>query len=333
MYPNASDRSRRVYVTKTGECRRRPGIALDEAVEAAKKIREEFGRDIVLCMSGGIDSECMARAFAEAKIPVRAAVARFMPGALNEPDIVDAFKVCEQLGIPVQVFEIDLLQFFEKEKKHLYYAEKYECRSPQLAVHMELLERVRTEMNGVPVLGGNPIEVEFSRMAGCPIFLLPSEPHMSLLRYFAHQKIAGVPFFFSYTPELIFSFWQTPQFESDLEIAHENFQLFRRGELPPLNLRQEWPFAYLGKVRKYQQGGFDIRARSSKRTGFEEARIFFRSYFLEKGKIDRDFPHEPFNYFYRKPLEELHPYPYPVGVVIPELYFPRPEFFKSGLEL
>jgi hypothetical protein len=293
---SVEDRSKRFYVTRIGECQRKPGVAIDEAVLAARRIKDEFGPDIVLCMSGGIDSECMARAFLEARIPFRAAIARYMPQALNEPDIQDAFKFCERFQIPVKVFEIDLIRFFETEKKHLMYAEKFACRSPQLAVHMDLLDRVRAEMGGVPVLAGNPIEIEFDFVNARAVLCMTAEPHLSYLRYFSDQKTPGVPFFFSDSPELIYSFWQTPQFRHDLQMVAETYLLTQQNgsaTIPP-RFENELKFSYLGKIRKYQQGGFDVRPRDCKRTGFEEAKSFFRDYFLDKKKIPEGFPHEPF---------------------------------------
>jgi hypothetical protein len=315
--PNDGDGSRRIFITKIGECSRKPESALDESVRAAKKIVDEFGSDIVLCMSGGVDSECLARAFLEAKIPVRAAIARYLPDSLNEDDIVDAIDFCKRFEIPTRIFEIDLIRFFETEKKHLEYVRRFACRSPQLAVHMELLERIRDEMHGVPVLSGNPTEATFDSKTGQLFFLLPSEPHLSYLRYFAQQKIPGVPFFFCYSPELIYSFWQTPQFMNDLKMG---FAATRHGAGPEGSNNEA--YQYMSKVRKYQQGGFQVQPRDRKKTGFEQAKIFFRDRFIKKGEIQPDFPHEAFNYFFRRPLEELCPYPSPTGSAVAKSYLP-----------
>jgi hypothetical protein len=327
---SVEDRSKRFYATRIGECQRKPGVAIDEAVLAARRIKDEFGSNIVLCMSGGVDSECMARAFLEARIPFRAAIARYMPQALNESDIQDAFKFCERFKIPVQIFEIDLIRFFEIEKKHLICAERFQCRSPQLTVHMELLDRIRSEMGGVPVLAGNPIEIGFDLSSARPILFMITEPHLSYLRYFRDQKIPGAPFFFSDSPELIYSFWHTPQFKRDLQMVNECCRLTEKNGIAtiPPNFENDLMWPYLGKIRKYQQGGFDVVPRDGKRTGFEEAKIFFRDYFLEKKMIPSDFPHEAFNYFFRKPLEELYPYPTPRAFIVSQREFPEPELFS-----
>ncbi|MBX2988534.1 MAG: hypothetical protein KF802_11620 [Bdellovibrionaceae bacterium] len=268
-------------------------------------------------MSGGVDSEAMAMAFLEAGIPVRAAIGIYGPNAMNTEDVADAFLFCRRHDIPVQEIPVDLTEFFESDR-HLEYGRRFSCASPQLAVHLHLLSRIK----GVPVLAWNPTEIEWNARERRIKFLLPSEPHMSYLRYFALEKRPGVPFFFAYTPELIYSFWNTPQFREDLQRAHRESSA---PDTPP-----ESRFSYWLKVKKYQQGGFPVIARHRKRTGFEEAKIFFKNRFAEKNQFSEMPQVDAFDFFFRKPLEKISPYPSRTIQIVPSRFFPHPEFFPMS---
>lgn len=326
--------ARRFFSTQIGQCEREPVASLGEASAAARLIRENFDSELVLCLSGGVDSECMARAFLRAAVGFRVAIARYQPGNLNEDDIVDAVRFCEANKVEYRFVDIDLVDFFES-KKHLDFARRFECRSPQLAVHIELVLRLLESTPNrslVPVFGGNPIEIGFDYETGVPTLLSPSEPQLCLQRFFMRSGLAGVPFFFSYTPELIYSFLRTEQFANELSEADRRFRLFaaassenRRFVVESFNGAVS---PYLGKVRKYQEGGFSIVAREGKKTGFESAKAFFKARFINTGVIDSVFQYEPFDYFFRRPLEEISPYPKMYAQLLPARFFPRPDLLR-----
>lgn len=314
----------RHFFVKLGACKRPPLSPLEEAIRAAREIYEHASSPIALCLSGGVDSECMALAFLKAEVPFRAVIGRYS-GGLNDDDIVHAFDFCRKFGIKTEEVSIDLVDFFKSEK-HIEYAHRYQCRSPQLAVHIEILERI----SDTPVLAWNPIELIFRTENNSVDMLLPGEPYLSHLRYFINERRAGVPFFFAYTPELVYSFWQTPQFARELRTAERQLKrsrsrFWRRWRKRPYDQVQ----SYQGKILKYQEGGFEILAREDKKTGFEKAKLFFHQRLIEEGKIQEDFPFEPFNFFFRKPLEELYPYPSPYVRLFSKKYFPPSDIFEN----
>ena len=125
---------------------------MSESVVAAQYIYEDnSSAKLNLMLSGGIDSECMARAFLAAKIPFEATFMRFKNN-LNFFDIQTNVQFCEQNNIKYSFVDLDIIHFLES-GLYLEIASKYECQSPQLAAHLWLLDQV----DGVPVLGGNPI--------------------------------------------------------------------------------------------------------------------------------------------------------------------------------
>lgn len=66
---------------------------------------------INLFFSGGMDSECILKCFAELKIPVRAIIIqhKYIP---DMEETINAIKVCDQLAIPYELIPIDLFSLY-----------------------------------------------------------------------------------------------------------------------------------------------------------------------------------------------------------------------------
>jgi|FLYM01.1.fsa_nt_gi hypothetical protein len=306
----------RTFFTKIGSCRYAPESPFIEAVKAAKLIAQNFPQDLVLCMSGGIDSECMALAFLAAKVPFRVAIGSYSQG-LNKSDIESAYHFCNLHHIEYETIEIDLVDYFSK-GKHMECAQRFECRSPQLAVHMEMMSQIK----GVPVLSWNPSEIRYNPAMMVHDIYLPAEPHLAYHKFFEKQNRPGVPFFFAYTPELIYSFWQTPQFLKELKFAES-----RKNSKDFTCVK-----SYQGKVKKYQEGGFSVLAKEDKKTGFEEAKLFFSEYLQEQKVVSEPFPGglDPFDFCFRRPMVELNPYPFPTVRIFSKEHFPQTTLFDLG---
>lgn len=260
-----------VFLTRLGLCRRLPETPLSEAARAARLIHEQNPTEkISLCLSGGVDSEAMARAFLHAGIPFEPYVFRFKDG-FNDFDIADALSFCAAQGLTPNILDIDAISYFES-GRHWNEAERYQCNSPQLCLHIHLLEQVP----GCAVLSWNPPNLEKGdRGIGLPQF-----KYWSYHRYFEARGRAGVPFFFLYTPELVYSFLRLPALQRAL-----------RTTSPGASTHSAYEF----KCEAYRQGGFAIENRADKYTGFEKLR---RHYDQITGRPDA------FNQLFRRPLEE-----------------------------
>lgn len=249
---------------------------MTEAALAARLIHEQNpGEPISLCLSGGVDSEAMARGFLAAGVPFVPYVFRFKDG-FNDFDIADALAFCARQGLAPRVLDIDAIEYFES-GRHWNEAERYRCNSPQLCLHIHMLERVP----GCAVLSWNPPNLE----KGDRAIGLPQDKYWSYHRYFEARGRAGVPFFFLYTPELVYAFLRLPALQRAL-----------RGAAPSLTAAD----AYALKCEVYREGGFAIENRADKYTGFEKLR---RHYDRITGRPDA------FNQLFRRPLEEKIPAP------------------------
>jgi len=277
-----------LYLCEIAPCQREPKKPIDEAIELVKKIYSK-NREITVCMSGGVDSQAMAYSFIKANVPFKVAILMFSDN-LNRHDLKEAFQFCEEFKIPFKVYEIDILNFFES-NQYKSYSKKYRCYSPQLIVHLYLLDLI----DDFAVMAGNPIQMTLNQR-GKYSFNMPSDLYFCYERYFKKNNKEGLGLFFMATPELIYSFWRCPSFKQLLSGKNLNID----------------SSSYEFKIKLYNEGGFKVNPQSTKQTGFE----FIREYYQKK------FPGEnpAFDLMFRAPLVESFPPPRQVYYKIPRAF-------------
>ena len=248
------------------------------------KIAKKLNQEIFLLLSGGVDSSAMLKAFLSAGVPFHPIIMRFNDN-LNFFDIRTILSFLNRNHINYEIFDLNVLDFFES-GKYLEYGKRYQCQSPQLAVHLYLADHIKS----CPVFSwqspaffylSNPEKTEIHYSKG-----LPSQLESVYMRYFVKNKRFGVPFFFLYTPELFKAFLKLPVLKT---------------RIPSVYNKQEVAYTYQIKCETYQQAGFDVKPREDKFTGFEEVR---RHYDL----LDGESYGIAFNKRYRVPLEKLNPF-------------------------
>lgn len=266
-----------VFYLSIGECQREPGQPIDEAVTAAQEFAANTDGPLWLCMSGGVDSECMAQAFMKAEVQFRVAILRFEDD-LNHFDICDAVEFCKTHQLEYQLFNLDIIHFYES-GRYLEFAIPYRCNSPQLCAHLYLL----SQLDGHAILSGNIVRVCLNA-SGKVILSFPHDLYFCYERFFAMKRQPGVGLFFLHTPELIYSFFRLPRMQE---------LIFQKGQMHGREMD------YAAKCQLYRDGGFDVNPRQDKFTGFEEVkrRIAERSGLGESA----------YDQLYRKPLQKIFP--------------------------
>ena len=286
------------YFTKIGSVKRKVGSAFIEAQIAAKLIYKEalkHGQEIYLCLSSGIDSQAMLNSFISSNVPFKTIIMKFDKN-LNDFDTKEMITFLKENKIDFDVFDFDVLRFFES-GKYLEYGKLYQCQSPQLAAHLYLLDQIK----GCPVLSWQAPEFSFyfdskdKTFKVC--FGLPGCLHNAYLRYFVKSNRLGIPFFFLYTPEIYKAFYS-------LSFMQEKVYLSKKE--PVL-------YTYEDKSRAYIESGFSVKPRSMKLTGFEKVRDHYD--FLDNKKFGI-----AFNDRYRKPLEKLNPLPKTFQIIPKDIY-------------
>lgn len=217
-------------------CTQRPSSPLEEAHRAAKII-SDYG-DTVLCLSGGVDSEMMARVFLSCGVNFKVAILRFT-NDLNINDIVYAENFCKFYNLKYEFVDLDIVDFNNSDKL-VYYNEKYSCTSPQFAAYLWFLDQLKGYFpcmaDIIPIIGSGkdsieritnietqhgfgvyyvsemkkPLDLLDMKHVSELVYSLPNEAKLSLVRYFQMNKTNGAPLFFKYTPELIYSMLTHP---------------------------------------------------------------------------------------------------------------------------
>ncbi|MFZ3229761.1 MAG: hypothetical protein WA160_06125 [Pseudobdellovibrio sp.] len=288
--PDNSD----TFVVKCGALQKEVLSPLEESIFSATHIKNVNPNEkIVLCLSGGIDSECMAISFLKAKVSFEVVFLRFKD-SLNYFDIRSNIDFCINNSIKYTFLDLDILHFLES-GQFLEISKQYGCQSPQLAAHLWMLDQI----DGLPILAGNPIAPIWKNDHWFYIGL-PGELHSVYFKYFMINDRPGIPWFFLYSPEQIASFF-------NLNCIHDFITKKKKSEI-------DYTYGY--KYKSYQEGGFEVIPRENKFTGFE----LIQKYYDQLAKTENNYE---FNRLFRKPLEEMFPFPDVYLQLIPENYFPK----------
>ncbi len=199
------------WMVSYGACERPVDDFKTECLATAALIRDTTSEPLRVLLSGGSDSEIVVRSFHEQGIPFRAAICQFNDN-LNIHDISFGVVLCQQLGVPFDLIQLNISKFLEGD--FLKYAEPTMCRSPELCSTMWLADQV----DGVPILGSgecyvvkrvptNYIDSE-SPYERTPWDMYERELIASWYRHFMlpGKERYAVPGFFQYTPEIMLSF-------------------------------------------------------------------------------------------------------------------------------
>ena len=210
---------------------------------------------------------------------------------LNLYDIQTNILACKNLGLNYKIIEIDIIHFFES-GRHLEYAQKYMCQSPQLAAHLWLLDQI----DGAPVLAGNPF-LRTDLNGGSFFIGLPGDLHCVYFRYLELNNRAGVPWFFIYSPEMCAAFLRLP--------------ISRKLHSERIAVNE---YTYAHKCQTYVEAGFKVAARHDKYTGFEKIRELYDKQQGTQNGVG-------FNQLFREPMNKLNPFPESYIQLVPSAYF------------
>lgn len=151
---------------------------------------------IMVCLSGGIDSEVAIRCFVEQNIPVKAAILK-MKHDLNYHDYKLAIKFCEKYNIEYYIFEVDAIDFLHNDMWN--YADTHKMISPQIPFQLWLLD----QFDEFPVVCGGDL----------PLFVLDKEIYYrmkpqttTVSRHLMLNNRIGGPLFHIHNPEQVYSF-------------------------------------------------------------------------------------------------------------------------------
>ena len=244
-------------------------------------------KKLILCMSGGMDSQVMAESFLKAGVPFSASIWRYKKN-FNTYDIKSAIRFCEENKIDYEIEECDL-ELFYSSYLHFHYGVKYLCNSPQIAVHLYFLEKLSKRPGVALFLSWEPPSLHYNRYSQkvIPRVIMHSR-YLAYYRYFYLNKIAGTAYFLIGRSALLYSFLKLPITKL---IINRNIRLK----------------CYQVKTIMYRQGGFLSRPQKGKFTGFDKIKtVLSAKYKMDYNKAFR----YPLTHFISSPKRlDLYIYP------------------------
>lgn len=251
-------------------------------IEAAELTAKSIGSKIALCMSGGVDSQCMVQSFKDANIDCDVYVLKFNDD-LNKHDVDHALKYCADHKIPVNVIDINVLNFLSM--FNYEYATRYKSISPHFNVHYKLFDILKDMgYDGVVAGGQTPLFTTHNNTWGTNFT-------RSIMGYIRYSEISGFKCqgnFLGFNPKLTWgiSLLTLPVYEYKNIVSSISIQ----------KIREYWEdLRYLQKIRGYKRAGFDVMPQKHKYTGFE----LVKKYLEEKTGDGWTFER-----LYRHPLEQ-----------------------------
>jgi len=186
----------------------------EECKLAAAELYEKHGDKLILCLSGGVDSETVLNSFIANGIKPKVAVIRYERNN-NLHDINYAFRALAKNYISPIVIDVNVETFFKNDL--LKFSEISKCSSPQV----NLLMYYANKLDGIPVLGTG--ENFLTRKYGeLEVYDLECQKETNLYTFFQSIKRECIPAFFQYTPAQMVSFLQKESIYQWVETAKKN---------------------------------------------------------------------------------------------------------------
>lgn len=183
------------------------GSYYEELYNTAKLIRDTFTGHFDLLLSGGIDSEVVARVFKDLGIKHNTLIFRFENG-YNYRDVNSAIDICECLNIDYTIIDFNINRFFENEA-WLLFKETLASRAARL-VHLKFFDYC----DNIPLMGDGEQHWYREQKGDYSVksdwhVNFGEEAHTSTM-YLYNKGRESVCDFYEYTPELVKSYIDLP---------------------------------------------------------------------------------------------------------------------------
>jgi hypothetical protein len=216
-----------------GPCRYEPKSFAEEAAVAVRKIAAAATKPIYVAMSGGLDSELVARILLQERIPFTPLIAQFEKD-YNKEDIAYAFDFCRAHNLTPEVMKIDIQAFFKESLNT-----PYVLANCSHLLQMQLM-RHAASLGGMAIIGVG--EQRYENKNGKINIPVPIE-RIAVTHFMQAEKIEGVSAFYCYTPEMMLSLLREAKahgFEEMSEFAHNIKEDIYRKFWPDLPQRPKY---------------------------------------------------------------------------------------------
>ena len=180
----------------------------DELLRTADSVSKEFGKDLVVFLSGGTDSEIVVRNFLDIGIKPHCVTLKFKDG-YNSDDVAEAVAIADELDLKLEIIEFDVKDFFYSGQAEEFGYELQCTQITYLMVYYNILK-----LGAPAVMGG---EALLSRSVGPDdsfwYYTFRENEDASAMRFSNKFNIPLVNEWFSYTPELLLYYLEDPDIQ------------------------------------------------------------------------------------------------------------------------
>jgi tRNA(Ile)-lysidine synthase TilS/MesJ len=177
----------------------------EELRKTADSVLSEYGKDLILFLSGGTDSEIVLRNFLEIGFKPRCVLLKFIDG-YNSEDADEAVELARCLDVKLDVIDVDILDFYHSGE---IYDISSELQCSQIA-YLNVYHHVR-KLGAPAVMGGEQLLRRLNTQSDDYWYHCYRENQDgSSARFGERYQIPIVNEWFSYTPEMMLYYLEEP---------------------------------------------------------------------------------------------------------------------------
>lgn len=177
----------------------------EELRKTADSVLKEYGKDLILFLSGGSDSEIVLRNFIEIGFKPRCVLLKFA-GGYNAEDADEAVELAKCLDVKLDVIDVDILDFYHSGE---IYEISSELQCSQIA-YLNVYHHIR-KLGAPAVMGGEQLLRRFNNQWDDYWYHCYRENQDgSSARFGERYQIPIVNEWFSYTPEMMLYYIEEP---------------------------------------------------------------------------------------------------------------------------
>lgn len=176
-----------------------------ELSRISRMILSDLGKDLVLFLSGGTDSEIVLRSFLDIGFKPRCVTIKF-ENDYNLLDIKEAEEISKELDVDLEVINFNIKDFYFSGEAEEF-AQKIQCTQiTYLMVYYHVLK-----LSAPSVMGGELLLSRFiDRKNNFWYYTFRENEDASAIRFSNTFNIPLVNEYFSYTPEIMLYFLESP---------------------------------------------------------------------------------------------------------------------------
>jgi hypothetical protein len=181
----------------------------NELRRTADSVYKEFGKDLVVFLSGGTDSEIVVNNFLSIGIKPKCVTIKFENG-YNSADVMEAERIADEKGLDLEIIDFDVVDFFESGAA-TEFGEQLQCTQiTYIMVYYNILK-----IGAPAVMGGEALLTRnVNRDGSFWYYTFRENEDASAMRFTNKFNVPLVNEWFSYTPELLLYYLENPDIVS-----------------------------------------------------------------------------------------------------------------------